>query len=930
MAICLRPSCNKPLNTGTTYCSTNCSNKDRGRMKALNSIPTQVKKVIGDVAGDQALVVLDAMAEVVELARKEEAIKFDPNKAMKPVRTLGDWYLNWNGDEEWRPEDTLDFEKIKAMDTSGVVQFAFRMRQAQLMQVFKPGNWGTASPDQELANEYEANLKQVLEPMMYGLLDNGLRTGAGICEIPWENKTKWQLGLSKNKQQKTVTVMGQARHVDTETVVAFRRDGKGRFNGFKQDPKISRVAVYPVKGSAKSFEEIKVERENSLVITFQERNRNKWGISLYKAMYPLWFWYQIILRSMVRYMERMGTPVTVVDAPADKTVIKPGTTDEVDAMVLGLQIAANAAKSNALVVPSNVDPKTGNPMWGIRYLTAQERAQPFVDVLEKLSIMILRAAFFADRSLTGGEIGAFNLGEIHQAANSLYDQMVIMTIVHQFNEHISPRFAQFNRGINAPPLYLAVIGIDIKQRDLLFKLLGVGGNIPSAQEAMARIDWVEMASAVGAPTISEEEREKQRKKMEEEALGRQKKQIEMQKEAGMSAGSEPFKDKAGGMPKKEAEEQAKKNGKAKDSAELIDQLIGALLENNLIMPIMVSEEEQIDLFNPFRDALGRFASGSGRGGGKGKGRGKRRGGKSKSEALSKEQRDDVIAEARNNPGKFSKTTSRLLKLGAVAGSVGLIAIASRRDDPYLADIGEGVVNAANNIGVTIPIDELALKYGFLPSIIRGRYAPFSNKLIMNKDLKARLEAGDPLAIHTLIHELAHSAQETGPTAKGPSDETLDEYKNMDSRSRHHYKRNAEYHNELVSLMIESQMAGEPITDERLRERGEAWAREMGYEDEEPGHASFYADGAMEWARLAMAVNDNDPAKASDWVIAVHDDLRPSFQRDTLISLFPEKMASYGKEKIPSTSVITQWMEDSYDTMDGNSAMLAILNHSAGR
>ena len=622
---CSRPGCSQALHKGKFYCGRSCAAIDRVRLKSLklSSIPANIAELIEDMAGDQSQVVLDAIANTISLASNE--VEVNVKKISSDVRTQGDWVLRWTDGEELRPTDRLSWGRIEAMDRSGVIQFALMMKLAQLIMPFRDERGHRfVSSDDELAEVVSAAMKHVLPKMMYDMMESALRTGSGFGELIWGFVTKHQVGLGKNRGGKKFTVILDNKIVDPETIKAIRRTEKGKFNGFIQNA---------IRAESKTSE-IPVELENAFVLTYQERYRNKWGISLYQSMYPLWFWYQVILRSMVRYMERMGTPVAVVEAPGNKVVRQPDSTDMIDAMDLGLQIAVQIGKSSAIVMPSDVD-RDGNKMWGAKYLTADERAQPFTDVLEKMTVMILRAALLADRSLTAGEVGAFNIGEIHDIANSIHNQMVVMLFVEQFNRHISPRMAKFNRGNNAPPLYLEVMNIDLRIREMMSKLLATAGNIPAAQEAMGRMDWVDMATQSGVPTISEAEHERNKKKLEEESLARQEKQIEMQKKASMGTDQAPFKANIEKGPENRAKDvakniaggsagQAQAQGAKEKLEEQISKFINLLMQESTSASVIVTEEEIQLKFNPGqpRDNKGRF--GSGGGGGKGKSKKKKK------------------------------------------------------------------------------------------------------------------------------------------------------------------------------------------------------------------------------------------------------------------------------------------------------------------
>lgn len=569
-------------------------------------LPKQVRSLVHQALGKngQAEVVLEAIADTMHLENDERLIKVNASKLTQAQpRTIGDIYISWNGSEEFRPDDALSWSRIESMDKSGIVQFALKMKLAQMVGVFKSDSgWRIESSDEEQAEVHTAAFRHVLPPMMYDLIESALRCGMGAVELVYRSATKFDLGISEETGGKEFTVLADAKSVNPKSIKHLKRQpSSGKFDGFVQ----SRWGVW---NSQTKGEDIDVPLASALILTYQERYRNKYGISLYEAIYPIWFWYQVVLRSMVRYMERMGTPVTIVDAPGNRYVYKPGTTEEVDALELGLEIAANAARQNALSIPSDRD-QNGNRLWDIRYLTADERSQPFIEVLERMSVMILRAALLADRSLTGGDVGGFNVCEIHDIANSIHNQMVLMLFVRQIDDYLMPRLAVFNSGKTAAPMRLVVQGIDLREREMLQALIGVSGNIPAAQEAMGRVDWVKMAERAGVPTISQEEYDAQKKKLEDESLDKQRKMIEMQQEA---AGPPPDKGTSTAPAARNSAIAKKAAVEAAKMEESINDFVQLLRENDVLVPVVVGPDE-LQLWNPRqpRDRYGKWSSGGG-------------------------------------------------------------------------------------------------------------------------------------------------------------------------------------------------------------------------------------------------------------------------------------------------------------------------------
>lgn len=568
-------------------------------MKIPSSIENLIKENLQE---EQAQLVLTELSESLKL----EAIT---PPLLNEGRTEGDWNnLLPDLTDDIRPFDTLTFDIINQMLKSSPVRFSLEMKRSQIVTVFRnERSWKIQSPDDELADIARANLIQVLPKMALDFSFSSLVYGASFQELVWEYKTKFQLGLSDTEDSKKFVVAKIPNAVDPETVTKIKRTKDGHFDGFVQQ--------------TKKMEEILVARESALVIPYNEKFRNLWGESFLKPMYPIWFWYEVVLRSMVRYMERIGTPVTVVKAPSRSTIIRPGTKTKIDGITWGMEIASNVSRSNAAVIPSDTD-ESGKPLWEIDYLSSSESSQPFLDILELLTQMILRAGLSADRALSqsSGGVGSYNIGEIHKEATALHNEMILIQWVHYLNTYFLPHFSLYNKGKNGPPIILETEGLDPKDRENLTSLLGVSANIESFKEASNKIDWETIFSTNNIPTISEEEAEALKKKMEAEGLAKQEEQMKMQSKFGMNPpGNKPVskdgppKPKVPGKPVNKFEDDIIIDDIPEIQLEDVEDDTNEFFRTDRQKVALAAVETAIQLFNPYHDSLGRFTTGPSRG-----------------------------------------------------------------------------------------------------------------------------------------------------------------------------------------------------------------------------------------------------------------------------------------------------------------------------
>ena len=621
---CQREGCNNELKTGKKFCSSLCS-ANRMTAKAMpvitstgQEVPDDIRNLVTGLVGENSPDVLNMM-EIILAEQSGDIVKVP---ALSKVRTVGDWVMSWNGKDDYRPTDALTYDTAKQMAKNGVVKFATKAKLAGALAPFRSQRtWRMWSVDEPLKEATTQAMDRIIFRMVSNAMDSMFVFGNSMQETVYANFTSFQLGMSKSRGAQTTWTMPKLpKQVDPETVDRIRRTGNFKFNGFVQKPTIS--------GRGNNFGEIIVPVQNALVLVNEERFRNLWGESSYEAVYPFWFWYEVTIRAMVRYMERMGTPVTVVRAPSKKMVRKPGTTAElVDAMVWGLAVAANAGVTSALALPSDLDPDTQKPLWGIEYLSSQERSQPFIEVLEQLTQIILRSMVIADRAVSkdSGTTGSYAMAEVHSRANAVQNQMIVAGVVDALNEYFFPWIARFNRGDNYPPLRILTQGLDVQDINMITKLFGVSGNVSSAQDALGRIDYERMATDAGIAFLDEAQYKKKKEDLETESLKRQEDQLKMaKKHESPNVAKEPKQN----VPNP-AREEAKKEQQA--YADLVE-LLGGEGGVPLIMSaddyekygihVETGEPTTIELYNPFHDRKGRFAKGrGGRGGGGGGGGG---------------------------------------------------------------------------------------------------------------------------------------------------------------------------------------------------------------------------------------------------------------------------------------------------------------------
>ncbi len=537
MKKCLRPDCSNSLNKGRLYCGRSCAAKDRERKTKTATLA--VSQNTGHMPPGLATRLHEKMGADADLVIREVNLYLEEQPINIPLplesTTLADITLSFDGKKDMRPGSKMRYDILGQMIRTAIVIFALEMKRAPIVRVFSEGRFRIKCPDKELRQIAEASLHLILPKMANDFTWSALVYGSSFQEEVWEWKTKYQLGLSKSRGSSNRFLVPKVPNsVNPETIDHIRRDSKERFNGFAQKR----------RGTLGDISTIDVDRLPSLVIPFNERFGNLWGESFLKPMYVTWLWYEVILRTMHRYMERMAIPVALARAPSRGQVRSEGKASPVTAMDLALSVAGSAAKSNAVAIPSDRD-ENGNYLWELGYLTADERSQPFVTVLEFLGQEIIRGSLNADRSISqsSGGVGSFNIGEVHARASALSSEMIILQFLYYLNKFFIPGFSLYNRGRNGPPIHMVTQAIDPQERELLMKLLNIAGNSDAGAMLFEMLDWRAMTDTSNIPTLSEGDVKKRQQEREQESLDKQQRQQEMMQEFGVDGELQPKKNK---------------------------------------------------------------------------------------------------------------------------------------------------------------------------------------------------------------------------------------------------------------------------------------------------------------------------------------------------------------------------------------------------
>lgn len=445
-------------------------------------------------------------------------------------RTWGDWsvYLPYTK-EEVRPTSNLNLETIDMMLRCGAIHFALKMKQGRLVSAFRNERSikiHTTDPELEKITSYFVN--QVLPFSVWELSWSALVYGTAFMETGWEIKSGYQLGMTDEAKHKVFSVPTIPNLVPWRTVRAIKRSRTGQFEGFIQN--ISQPHYRwnpPAQMALVNSNDIEVPADSALVVPYDGYSRNLWGRMFLEPLMPLWFWYEIIMRCLVRFSELMGDPPRLASAPLKKMITIKSTGQTVEALDYMLTVGKNLSNGAVVAIPSDLDPDTKQPQFSLSFMQTPDRSQPFVQILELFHKMIQRAALTGD-GVSGMDVGKVT-GESSSETTSLNDEMIVTQWTRYINEMWVSRISTYNRGKNGPPVWLETQSLNPRERDYLNSVLNIAGNSSTVQEFFDKVDWTSLGQIAGLPMLSREQLEEAKARSEQEQL-KQQAQTEVQQQ----------------------------------------------------------------------------------------------------------------------------------------------------------------------------------------------------------------------------------------------------------------------------------------------------------------------------------------------------------------------------------------------------------------
>jgi hypothetical protein len=525
-------------------------------------MPGAVRELTSIIGAEKAIPILNEYALVLQEERT--VLKVPPTKKDVSDSGTGDSrYLSFMN-KDYRPQEALSYDTVDDMLRNGMVVFTLAIKQSAIHSVLRNDqSWRVVTDDERIDSMVRGMMNRVFRNCGKEFMEF-MPYGAAFFEKEWEYRTAKEWGIEGADGKFWGYSALEAIHPGSIKWIDYIKDGH-TFDGFTQQ--------------RRSGEDAKIEVDKALILTYDKKFRNLWGNPATEPMYPYWFWLEVVWRSFLRYLERTGTPVTVVQAPAQGYVLTPDG-ERVQTMKYALEQAGYIAFSNAAAFPSDVDPDSGQRLWEVNYLQDQSRGDQFIDAIAELGTAMSRSVVIGDNAATQtGNVESRASAQTHWEVTQLHNQMILDELLEQVNEYVVAPLVTYN-AVKGSTAYIETQTLDQAKLDRLFSLLNTMGNQQDS-DIMSRIDWAKMLEINDVPMLSDEDVEKVREEKMQRAVDQQKAFAQVAADT-----QQPLRKTDGSAPK-----QQQPPGQAEQKVKQSAQWPLWQLVNGAIVPMLLTDEQ---------------------------------------------------------------------------------------------------------------------------------------------------------------------------------------------------------------------------------------------------------------------------------------------------------------------------------------------------
>ena len=346
-------------------------------------------------------------------------------------------------------------------------------------------SWRAESVDGSLARFVESALRPLWRALVRSAL-NAVDFGFQAHEKVWhladvEVEETTDGGGTGLRTYGSAVTYRKLKDLDPTSVVILA-DEMGNFAGFRQ---LSTDVVVPA--------------EKSFVVTVEKEWGDLYGTSRLDAAYEPWYWCRVMYASCNRYFERKGDPPIKGHAPAEIRLDEDG--NEVNSLDEANSVIQSLRAGGTAVFPDERD-EQGHPRWDFEFLLDDKRAEMFLDYIQHLEVMKLRAMLVPERVLTQeGATGSYALAQEHTDTFLRSEELLIQELLDHINRYLVPQLVFYNFGPAAPPVRITTSGLSRSNRELMKELLL---RVLDAEQAARAGDRPDLASVIDTVKLLEE------------------------------------------------------------------------------------------------------------------------------------------------------------------------------------------------------------------------------------------------------------------------------------------------------------------------------------------------------------------------------------------------------------------------------------------
>ena len=405
------------------------------------------------------------------------------------------------------PDEAVSWEQKELMLKHYLVRFCLDVRAIPLILVFRnEAGQGWDIKVQDDNEQVQQFVRAALQRVLLRLVREAQTArfhGFYAGEKVWTTASAQELGLEGDR---TYNVLDKVKGNHPKTVKLLRDEKTDQFDGYEQN----------APGVAKP---IRIPAAKAFVYTYRKEFGNLYGRGLAEVMFTPWWWLEFIWRALMRYMERMGTPVAVCYAPQGEKVADASGTMR-DAMDIGLNLAIDVGRSNAVVLPStsHAAEEGGGPKWRLEYLQDSGVAAQFEGVLARLETALIRAAGEPDQVIgqqAQGHTGAYAAWKVPAGIFEQTLELDLAEFTEHLNAYLLPDLGRWNYGERygrRGMISATVVGMDSSALERLMTVLPALLAKPEGDY----IDALEAFRQADLPVLSDQEIEA--RKAERQAL----------------------------------------------------------------------------------------------------------------------------------------------------------------------------------------------------------------------------------------------------------------------------------------------------------------------------------------------------------------------------------------------------------------------------